>query len=76
MPTYSPQSDNHLGKKEKGLKCLESRQIAMIDEALLALGDFGEVHLIVNKGRLRFIAMHKSYDAYKWQPGDIVNHEE
>jgi hypothetical protein len=41
----------------------------MIDEALGTLGDYGEVRLIVEKGRLRFIVTQKSFDALKWQPG-------
>ncbi|MGD2157342.1 MAG: hypothetical protein PVG32_10745 [Anaerolineales bacterium] len=73
MSAYSSQSPNDPKKDEGVYKCLDSRQITMIDEALQALGDFGEVRLIVNKGRLRFIVTHKSYDAYKWQPGSIAD---
>lgn len=51
------------------LKVMEFDQISMVDEALSAVGDFGEVRLIVEKGRLRFIITQKSYDALKWQPG-------
>ena len=43
----------------------------MIDEALSALGDYGELRLVVEKGRLRFIVTQKSFDALKWQPGEI-----
>jgi hypothetical protein len=43
----------------------------MIDEALSAVGEFGEVRLIVEKGRLRFVVTQKSFDAQKWQPGDL-----
>lgn len=43
----------------------------MIDEALSSLGDFGEVRLIVEKGRLRFLVTQKSFDAIKWEPGNI-----
>ena len=43
----------------------------MIDEALASLDEFGEVRLIVEKGRLRFLATQKSFDALKWQPGSI-----
>jgi hypothetical protein len=51
------------------LSFLDQRQVAMIDEALSALGDYGEVRLIVEKGRLRFLITQKSFDALKWQPG-------
>jgi hypothetical protein len=43
----------------------------MIDEALASLDEFGEVRLIVEKSRLRFLVMQKSFDALKWQPGSI-----
>jgi hypothetical protein len=57
--------------KTEPLQCLNSKQIAMIDEALQSVGDFGEVRLIIEKGRLRFLITQVSYDALKWQPGVI-----
>lgn len=51
------------------LKVMEFHQISMVDEALSLVGEFGEVRLIVEKGRLRFLITQKSYDALKWQPG-------
>ena len=53
----------------KPLKFLNSSHIEMIDESLAALGDFGEVRLVVEKGRLRFVVTQCSHDALKWQPG-------
>lgn len=53
------------------LKFLRQEQVLMIDEALHAMGTFGEVRLIVEKGRLRFLVMQKSIDALKWEPGSI-----
>lgn len=50
---------------------LDQRQVKMIDEALSALGDYGELRLVVEKGRLRFIVTQKSFDALKWQPGTM-----
>jgi len=44
----------------------------MIDEAMDTVGEFGEVHLVVNKGRFRFLITQKSYDALKYHPGEIV----
>ncbi len=35
----------------------------MIDEALRCVGEYGEVKLVVQKGRLRFITIAKSIDA-------------
>ena len=51
---------------------LQPHQIAMIDEALRSLGQFGEVRLIVEKGRLRFVVTQKSFDALKWEPGSLI----
>ena len=53
------------------LSFLNQRQVKMIDEALSALGDYGELRLVVEKGRLRFIVTQKSFDALKWQPGTM-----
>ena len=58
--------------KDDTLNFLNQRQIAMIDEALSGLGQFGEVRLIIEKGRLRFIVTQKSVDALKWQPGHMI----
>jgi hypothetical protein len=53
-------------------KFLQPHQVEMIDEALRSLGDFGEVRLIVEKGRLRFVVTQKSFDALKWEPGSLI----
>ena len=53
------------------LKFMELQQVSMIDEALTSLGDYGEVRLIVEKGKLRFLVTQKSFDALKWQPGEM-----
>ena len=57
------------------LNFLDQSQVTMIDEALSAIGDYGELRLIVEKGRLRFLVTQKSFDALKWQPGSLVNAE-
>jgi hypothetical protein len=54
-------------KIHKPLKFLKPQQITLLDEALSTLGDFGELHLVVVKGNLRFIVVQKSYDANKLQ---------
>lgn len=51
------------------LTFLTQRQVHMIDEALSALGEYGELRLIIEKGRLRFLVTQRSIDALKWQPG-------
>lgn len=47
------------------LQFLSVDQIMMIDEALDSVGDYGEVRLSVQRGRLRFLVMQKSFDALK-----------
>ena len=39
----------------------------MIDDALTDVGEFGEVRLIVTKGRLRFVVTQQSHDAIQWE---------
>ena len=55
----------------KPLRFLGWPQIEMIDEALSTLGPFGEVQLILEKGRLRFVVTKNSHDALKWEPGSL-----
>ncbi len=72
MDKQTGQIDNHYQHDEQpSLKFLVPSQVSMIDEALSVVGEFGEVRLIVEKGRLRFIATQKSFDAQKWQPGGL-----
>lgn len=61
--------------ENRTLSFLDQNQVGMIDEALTALGEYGELRLIVEKGRLRFLVTQKSYDALKWQPGFLVSQE-
>lgn len=58
-------------RTRSSLKFLAPNQVMMIDEALATLGDYGEVRLIIEKGRLRFLVTQKSHDALKWQPGSL-----
>lgn len=60
-----------VGEGNSILKFLDQTQITMIDEAISAVGDYGEIRLIVEKGRLRFLITQRSFDALKWQPGSI-----
>ena len=50
--------------------------VQMIDEALCSLGEYGEVRLVVEKGRLRFLITQKSFDALKWYPGRLFRDTE
>jgi len=72
MEQESVQTSTQLSREEQPvLKFLDPSQIPMIDEALSVVGEFGEVRLIVEKGRLRFVVTQKSFDAQKWQPGGL-----
>jgi hypothetical protein len=53
--------DSQTGGKGYLTEC----QVAMIDEALNEIGEFGEVRLIVEKRRLRFLVTLKSSDVLK-----------
>jgi hypothetical protein len=57
--------------RRKPLKFLGPDQILMIDEALSSLNEFGEIRLVVEKNRLRFVITQNSYDALKWHPGSL-----
>ena len=51
---------------------LTSSQIAMIEEAIAVIGDYGEIHLVVNQGRLQYITTQKSFNARNYSPGMIT----
>jgi hypothetical protein len=69
MHTFTPKPDNDPNGDHPPRRFLRRAQIDMIEEALASVGDYGEVHLIVEKGRLRFLVTHRSFDALKWYPG-------
>ena len=62
-----PNKKNKLKRKN-----LQSHQIELIDEAINSIGEYGEVRIIVEKGRLRFLVTQKSFDMLKWQPGSQI----
>ena len=66
---HSENREDYPETKTSSYRFLKQSQIAMIDEALCSLGEFGEVRLVVEKGRLRFLVTQRSFDAYKWKPG-------
>ena len=63
------------GRERTALEFLHHAQIKMIDEALAKVGDYGEVRLIVNRGKLRFLVTQTSHDALHWQPGSLRRSE-
>lgn len=72
MPETDSRPDKSLNERlGQGLKHLTVHNILMIDEAIDSVGEFGEVHLIVNKGRLRFVELKTSLDALKYNHGEL-----
>jgi hypothetical protein len=72
--TYMPDPDSP-SEAAQTARFLHARQIAMIEEALASLGPFGEVRLVVENGRLRFVVTSKSFDALRYHPGQIQKTE-
>ena len=64
-------SSSVLIQASNSLKFLSDSQARLIDEALTAVGEFGEVRLVVQKGRIRYVVIEKSHDALKWEAGDL-----
>jgi hypothetical protein len=72
MAEFFPQTDETIDLEQSiRLKFLKPSQISMIDEALDKVGEFGEVRLVVERGRLRFLVTEKSFDVLKWKPGSL-----
>ena len=73
MQTFEPDPEEIAqAELHERLSFLHLRQIAMIDEALQSVGAYGEVRLVVEKGRLRFVITQHSFDALRWHPGRII----
>lgn len=63
METSTNQPDLHQINLERPLRVLTPRQVAMVDDVLAEIGEFGEVRLILHRNRLRFIQKLQSLDA-------------
>lgn len=61
----SPDGSQKNSLSALGLKKLNVDQIKRIDALLASLGDYGEIHLIVQHGQLRYINKVESYRAWK-----------
>jgi hypothetical protein len=64
----STDDDERTDRGALQLKKLTLEQVRRIDEILASLGDYGEVHLVVQHGELRYINRVQSYKA--WNIGD------
>lgn len=72
MAVTSQNKDGSLQAEE--LEFLNFDQIKMIDEALSSIKKYGEVRLVLDNNRLRFIVCQVSFDAHGFTPGQIRNH--
>lgn len=63
------------GQSATGLKLkkLDLDQVRHIDDMLASVGDYGEVHLIVQHGELRYINRVESHKAWKTSGNDNGN---
>jgi hypothetical protein len=50
------------------LKKLNLDQIRRIDAVLASLGEYGEVHLVIKHGELRYINKVESFNAWRDEP--------
>jgi hypothetical protein len=66
--SFQPASETNQPRNPYGYRFLTPRQIKMIDQALHKIGLYGEVRLVVERGRLRFVVTLTSHDALSWQP--------
>ncbi len=57
------QSSNSLLPDKPRLEFLTVEQIQRIDQLLACIGEYGEIHLIVQRGELRFINKVESFKA-------------
>jgi hypothetical protein len=63
----SPQDDSY---SELKLKKLTLEQVKRIDAVLASLGEYGEIHLVVQNGELRYINKVESFKAWKNRPNE------
>ena len=72
MPKFNPKPDRYDDFIDQDLlQFLKARQAVRIDEDLDGLGKNGDIPLIMEKGKLRFVVTQNSHDAIKWQPGSL-----
>ena len=61
-----------LGFQKFKSKYLSQHQIRLIEAALDSIGNFGEVRLVVEKGKIRFIVTQNSIDALNCSSDDFM----
>ncbi len=63
MPT-SPLNPSGAAKNSQKSKGLTREHIQQINEFLLAIGDYGEIRLIIQRGEVRYINKVESYKVW------------
>ncbi len=58
-----------IGDAEVRYRVLTREHIQQIDDLLASLGEYGEVHLIIQRGQLRYVNRVESHKAW----GDLKN---
>jgi hypothetical protein len=65
----SPQSiDKPDHQTDMRLKSLTPEQVDRVNELLMSIGDYGEIHLIIQRGELRYINKVESYKVWNERP--------
>ena len=62
---YSEKSQPAYLRKDIPLRKLTPEQVRQIDELLASLGEYGEIHLIVQRGELKYVNKVESQRAWK-----------
>jgi len=58
---------------EKSINHLTVDQVKMINRAMTEVGDFGEVHLVIERGQLHYLVTQKSINVRNNRSGMITN---
>ncbi len=65
----TPQSiDRPEHEPDLRLKSLTPEQVDRVNELLTSIGDYGEIHLIIQRGELRYINKVESYKVWQEKP--------
>jgi len=65
LHTHGDHTNSHTLALERPLKVLTPRLIALIDQGLQDVGEYGSLHLLVREGRLRFMEVTVSVEVQK-----------
>ena len=60
-----PGAGHRMLELDRQLKFLSPRENTVIDDRLASVSPFGEVHLPMRKGKVRFVPSVKSHDAFQ-----------